>query len=80
MPLYKKKLPPFVSVLSVAVIIHQPKATWGGNGLFDLHITVHHQGQLRQGLSAGTWRQELKQKPEARGGHCLWPTSPGLLS
>lgn len=50
-------------------------ATWGGQGLFNLHfpITVHHQRKSGQKLK-GSWRKELVQRP--------WSVLPpqGLLS
>ena len=41
------------------------RTTWGGKDLFDFHfpVTVHHWGKQALELSAGNWRQEVKQRP-----------------
>lgn len=46
---------------------HEPKASWAENGFFlFLHLSGHSSSwqELRAQLKAGTWRQELKQRPE----------------
>ena len=63
-------------MLWVDMLEHWRKTTWGGKALFD--ITAHDEGKPGQELTAGTRRQELKQRP--------WGTTPywlllyGLLS
>jgi hypothetical protein len=42
----------------------EPKATWGGKGLFQL-THPNNSPSLRE-VRAGSWRQELKQKPLRR--------------
>ena len=56
---------------------HDLKATWGGEGRFGLHfhITV---SQDRHPNRAGTWRQELMQRPWR--GAAYWLAPHGLLS
>lgn len=51
-----------------------PKATWGGKHSFCLYfqVTVHPWGKQGQELSgAGTWMQDLKQKPERNAIYCF---------
>ena len=47
-------------------------------GLFGLQVTAYHQGKPRQGFQAGTWRQDLKQRPW--GGTAYWLVSHGSTS
>lgn len=57
------------------------KATWGGKSLFDLccHIIAHDWKKSgRSANLAGSWRQELLQRPW-RGAAC-WISPHGLLS
>jgi hypothetical protein len=55
------------------------EASWGGKGLFSLHIhTAAHQ-QRKSGLELKQVRkQELMQKPQRNAAY--WFASPGLLS
>lgn len=75
-----------LNLVSVTVLKHWPKTTWGRKGLFQLPIPSHSP-LLRED------RQELKQKPGGRKWHrgCLLPCflwlaqfvflwSPGLLA
>ena len=48
---------------SVAIIKHWTKALWGKRGISGWQAAVHHRGKPREELKAGTWRQELKQRP-----------------
>jgi hypothetical protein len=60
---------------------HDQEASWGGKGLSGLyfHNYVHHQRKSGQELHrAGTWRQELMQRPWK--GAVYWLVSYGLLS
>jgi hypothetical protein len=58
-----------VSFLGVSVAVlkhHNQKSKLGSKGLFDLHshLIVHHWRKSGQDSSrAGTWRQELMQRP-----------------
>jgi hypothetical protein len=56
---------------------HDQKTIWGGKGLFGLHfhIVVHHLKESGGNSSrAGTWRQELRQKPWR--GAAYWLAQP----
>jgi hypothetical protein len=52
-------------LLSVTVRNTITKSNLGRKCLFELHVltTVHYEKKTGQELKAGTWRQELKQKP-----------------
>jgi hypothetical protein len=65
-----------VRVTIAAVKHHDQEASWGGKGLFSLHfkiIVYHWSGTHR----AGTWRQELKQRPWR--GAAYWLAQPAFL-
>jgi hypothetical protein len=47
-------------------------------GLFGLQVTAHHQGKPGQEFQAGTWRQDLKQRPW--GGTANWLVFHGSTS
>jgi len=51
------KLPSFITETNIVT-----KGTCGGKGLFQLSIVLQKQKSLQE-LKAGTWRQELKQRP-----------------
>jgi hypothetical protein len=59
---------------------HDQEASWGEKDFFSLYfyIVVHHQRKSGQELRAGTWRQELMQRPWRDVTY--WIASPGLLS
>jgi hypothetical protein len=60
---------------------HDRKANWKGKGLFSLHfqILVHtEESQDRNSSRAGTWKQELMQRPWR--GAAYWVASLGFLS
>ena len=64
----------------ILVIKHRDwtKATWEGKDLFDLHLTEGSQD--RNSSRAGTWSQELMQRPWRSATYCLAPrASVGLL-
>jgi hypothetical protein len=67
--------------VTIAVIDTMTKATWEGKGSFGLYflITAHHQRKSGRNLNrAGSWRQELMQRPyKMLLTYCLVP--PGLL-
>jgi hypothetical protein len=42
---------------------YNPKQLEGERIYFTVELAVHHRGKSEQELKAGTWRQELKQKP-----------------
>ena len=59
---------------------HDQKASWGGKGIVGLHfhIAVHCEGsQDRNSNRAGTWRQEMTQRPWK--GAAYWHAPYGLL-
>lgn len=47
---------------SVAMVNPGQNPLGGGEGSFGLKVTMHHQGKPKQELTAGTGRQELKEK------------------
>lgn len=51
----------FTTVLcfAMAVVKHEPKATWGRKGLFRLAASRCHEGKSEQEFKAGIWIQEL---------------------
>lgn len=70
---------PWASLVSVIKTTAQ-EHLGGGKCLFGLylHVIVQHWGKAGQELKAGTWRQELKQKPWVKAAY--WPANHGLLS
>lgn len=65
--------------VSTAEMKHQNwKASWGGNGLFSSWFDIIKGSQDRNPSRAGTWIQELMQKP-GKGAAC-WTAPYGLFS
>ena len=58
---------------------HGQEASWGGKGLFSLHVHIVAYHQRKSGLELKQVRkQELMPRP--RGDATYWLASPGLLS